>query len=305
MTNETFRAVYETPGTYDRLLLRHFYGGTEDVDLVADWLTEHYAAPAAALNVAEFGCGTGRITDAMAPYAATMALADYSEVMVSAVARKFPGAETICADTSDAVAQLLAAERARTFDLVTAFWSLSYPIGEFFEELSAAGVRLRDDQARAADQAGEFVRDLVRLVAPGGHLLAMLFDAESPEQQLVTRAWEKVAPFPRGGRAYTRGILIDALRAAESRGEGTLSHTRLGGVAWAPDREAAHEWFFGVHFKHHPQLMKDSELAREVDDFLERFEMANGGVAIPSGVHFIDFHAVAHPYSSLPIGLES
>ncbi|WP_336086133.1 methyltransferase [Nocardia sp. SSK8] len=305
MTDKTFRAVYETVGTYDELLLRHYYGGTEDVDLVADWLTEHYAAPAATLHVAEFGCGTGRITDAFAPYAARMVLADYSEIMVSAVTQKFPAAETICADTSDAVARLLAAGQAGAFDLVSAFWSLSYPIGEFFEELSSVGVRLRDDQAGAADQAGEFVHDLVQLVAPGGHLLVMLFDAESPEQQLVTRAWEKVAPFPRGGRAYTRHVLIDALRAAESRGEGTLSHLRLGGVAWAPDREAAREWFFGVHFKHHPQLLEDREVAREVEDFLDRYEMASGGVAIPSGVHFIDFHAVAHPYASLPIGIDS
>lgn len=305
MTDRIFRAVYETAGTYDKLLLRHFFGGTEDVDLVADWLTEHFAVQQAQLNVVEFGCGTGRVTEAIAPYAAASVLADYSETMVAAVASRFPAAETICADTRDAVAQLIDAGRAASFDLVTAFWSLSYPIGEFFEELSPRGVRLRDDQAHAAVQAGDFVRDLVRLIAPGGHLLAMLFDAESPEQQLVTRAWEKVAPFPLGGRVYTRHVLIDALRAAEERGEGVLSHTRLGGVAWAPNRDAAREWFSGVHFKHHPQLLEDTEVAREVDDFIDRYGMASGGIAIPSGVHLIDFHAVAHPYASLPIGHES
>ncbi|WP_446221623.1 hypothetical protein ACTWPB_17000 [Nocardia sp. IBHARD005] len=44
MTHKTFRAVYEIAGVYDKLLLRHYYGGTEDVDLVADWLTEHHRA---------------------------------------------------------------------------------------------------------------------------------------------------------------------------------------------------------------------------------------------------------------------
>ncbi|MFF0529418.1 methyltransferase [Nocardia amikacinitolerans] len=305
MRNNTFRAVYETAGTYDKLLLQHFYDGTEDIDLVADWLTKHHVAPTGALNVVEFGCGTGRMTETVAPYARYLVLADYSETMVAAVARKFPDAQTICADSRDAVTALLRAGRMASFDLVTAFWSLSYPIGEFFEELSPAGVRPRRDPALAADQAREFVLDLVRLVAPGGHLLAMLFDAESPEQQLVTRAWETVAPFPDGGRAYTRHVLIDALRDAENRGEGTLTHTRLGGVAWAPSREAAREWFFGVHFKHHPQLLGDLQLAQAVEEFLDRFEISSGGVALPSGVHFIDFHARAHPYASLPDGLGS
>ncbi len=114
MTNSSFRAVYETAGTYDKLLLQHFYGGTEDIDLVSDWLTEHHVAPRAALNIAEFGYGTGRITDAIAPYARNLVLADYSETMVAAVAHKFPDAETICADTSDAVACLLTADRPST-----------------------------------------------------------------------------------------------------------------------------------------------------------------------------------------------
>ncbi|MFE3322507.1 pyridoxal-dependent decarboxylase [Nocardia sp. NPDC059195] len=304
MTNKTFRAVYESAGVYDELLLRHYYGGTEDVDLVADWLTEHHRAPTASFEVVEFGCGTGRITETIAPYARNLVLADYSETMVSAVAQKFPAAQTICADTSDAVTTLLREGRSKSFDLVTAFWSLSYPIGEFFEELSPTGVRPRQDQVHAHTQAREFVLDLVRLVAPGGHLLAMLFDAESPEQQLVTRGWEAVAPFPVGGRAYTRNVLVDALRDAEEQGIGALTHTRLGGVAWASSREAAREWFFGVHFKHHPQLLDDPELAISVEEFIDRYEIA-GGVALPSGVHFVDFHAAAHPYASLPIGLSS
>ncbi|MFD3507681.1 methyltransferase [Nocardia sp. NPDC058666] len=305
MSTKRFRAVYETEGVYDQLLLRHYYGGTEDIDLVADWLTEHHHAPTASLEVVEFGCGTGRITETIAPYARNLVLADYSETMVNAVAQKFPEARTICADTSDAVTVLLRQGRSSSFDLVTAFWSLSYPIGEFFEELSPSGVRPRQDQARAQARAREFVLDLVRLVAPGGHLLAMLFDAESPEQQLVTRGWEVVAPFPDGGRAYTRNVLVDALREAEGRGDGTLTHTRLGGVAWAPSRDAAREWFFGVHFKHHPLLLDDPQLAETVEEFLDRYEIAGGGVALPSGVHLIDFHAAAHPYASLPIGLSS
>lgn len=305
MTDRTFRAVYEKPGIYDQLLLRHYYGGVEDIDLVSDWLTEHRGAPTRSLDVVEFGCGTGRITEAIEPYARSLVLADYSETMVAEVARKFPDVQTICADTRDAATDLLDAGRGRSFDLVTAFWSLSYPIGEFFEELTHVGVRRRRDQWLARDKARDFVFDLVRLLAPGGHLLAMLFDAESPEQQLVTKAWENVAPFPQGGRAYTRHVLIDALRDAEDQGQGVLTHTRLGGVAWAPSRDAAREWFFGVHFKHHPRLLGDPQLESAVEEFIDRYETSSGGVALPSGVHLIDFRAGAHPYASLPQGLSS
>lgn len=305
MTGNAFRAVYETAGTYDKLLLRHYFGGREDVDLLGDWLDDNYGVPRSDLDIAEFGCGTGRMTAALAPFARDLTLADYSGTMVRAVAEKYPAARTICADTSDAATLLLRSGRANHFDLVTAFWSLSYPIGEFFEELTPEGVRPRCDQVLARSRARQFVLDLVRLVAPGGHLLAMLFDADTLEQQLVTRAWEKVAPFPAGGRAYTRHVLLDALRGAENNGDGVLVHTRLGGVAWALTRAAAREWFFGVHFKHHPRLLGDRQLASAVEDFLDRYETPDGRVGLPSGVHLIDFHAIAHPRTSFPEAMSS
>jgi hypothetical protein len=52
---------------------------------------------------------------------------------------RFPHAETIIGDTRDAVADL-ALDRTGPFDLVGAFWSLSYPIGEFFESMTATSV---------------------------------------------------------------------------------------------------------------------------------------------------------------------
>ncbi|MFE1596828.1 hypothetical protein [Nocardia sp. NPDC058705] len=57
--------------------------------------------------------------------------------------------------------------------------------------------------------------------------------------------------------------------------------------------------------RHHPQLVDDLELERAVEEFIDRYEVPEGGVALPSGVHFIDFHAVAHPRASLPDGLAS
>ncbi|MGQ4616911.1 methyltransferase [Nocardia sp. R7R-8] len=299
-TTDLFRSVYETEGVYDRLLLRHFFGGAEDTELMRNRMTELFGAPDRALRIAEFGCGTGRITRVLAPYAHELILADYSTAMITAASQGFPQARTLCTDTRDAVATLLSEGRSATFDVVAAFWSLSYPLGEFFETLSASGIVPNPEPAHSRNQATAFVHHMVDLLAPNGHLTALFFDAESPEQRLVTRGWERVAPFPEGGRSYTRDLLIDALRQLEERGRGTLNHTRLGGVAWAPAPAAARDWFFGVHFKHHPQLMADPELARIVDAFIDQHRLPDGAVALPSGVHVIDFHCADHPCAALP-----
>ncbi|MBF6462501.1 class I SAM-dependent methyltransferase [Nocardia puris] len=299
-TTDRFRSVYRTEGVYDRLLLRHFFGGIEDTELVRRWMTDLFGIPDGALRIAEFGCGTGRITRVLAPYAHELVLADYSPTMITAVSQGFPHARTLCADTRDAVTELLSEGRQASFDVVAAFWSLSYPLGEIFETLSTSGVVPNPQPGSARNRARAFVYRMIDLLAPNGHLTVLLFDAESPEQRLVTRGWERVAPFPEGGRSYTRNILTDALRQLEERGRGRLNHTRLGGVAWAPNPAAARDWFFGVHFKHHPQLTNDPELARIVDDFIDRHRLLDGGVTLPSGVHLIDFHRADHPHASLP-----
>lgn len=172
-------------------------------------MTRHRGQPAAALRIAEFGYGTGRITDALAGYAGELVLTDYSATMVATAARRFPDARTFQADTHDAVTTLLGEGRAGSFDLA-------------------------------------------------------------------------------------------ALHDAEDHGLGALTHARLRGVAYAPDRAAGRGWFFGEHFKHHPQLMNVPALPATVDAFLNRHRLPDDGSAIPSGVHIIDFHAGRHPFTALP-----
>lgn len=83
----------------------------------------------------------------------------------------------------------------------------------------------------------------------------------------MTQLWERIAPFPDGGRSYTRNLLIDELCAAEDRGEGWLTHTRRGGVAVAPSRDAARTWFTHLHFKDLPALVNGPNGATG-EDFL-------------------------------------
>jgi SAM-dependent methyltransferase len=289
-----FRAVYEVEGVYDKHLLRHCYDGDEDADLVAALLAQHYRAPAADLEVIEFGCGTGRVTEHLVPYARRLIGIDSSPAMLTALAERCPTVEPVHADTREAVANLHQSGRAGSFDLVGAFWSLNYPLGEYFETLTAEGVTPRADHGRAREEALGFVHDLARLVAPNGHLIALFFDADTPEQRLVTRLWERVAPFPEGGRSYTFQLLLDGLCRAEHTIGGMLTHTRRAGIARAPTIAAALEWFTVVHLKDLPALVDDPEVQRLVGDFVLRHVQPSGAVALPTGVHVIDFHIDLH-----------
>ncbi|WP_227999082.1 class I SAM-dependent methyltransferase [Nocardia australiensis] len=298
---DDFRSVYEVSGVYDRLLLPHYYHGREDIDLISDLMQQHHGEPAADLEIVEFGCGTGRVTSSLDPHARKLVVADYSDTMIEAATARFPRAETICADTRDAVTRLHADGRAGHFNVVGAFWSLSYPLGEFFETMTPTGIRPTADQHGSRSAAVEFVHDLLGLLASDGHMLALFFDADTPEQRLVTRQWERIAPFPEGGRRYTRDLLLDALREAEDLGHGTLTHIRYGGTALARDRDAAQKWFEAVHLKNHPLLVRDRQVRAEVAEFIAHHEQPDGQIAIPSGVHVIDFHTVVHPSCHLPM----
>lgn len=286
-----FKAVYEVAGLYDQILVPHYYDGVEDVDLVGQLMFEHYGSPDVArrLSIVEFGCGTGRITVNLAPYAGRLVAVDSSPAMLDTFGKRFPGAETRCVNTRDAVALLLGDGQAGKFDVVAAFWSLSYPLGEYFEQMTAEGVDPEPDIAAARVRASQFVRDLLRLLAPGGHLLVLFFDSETCEQRLVTRLWERVAPFPQGGRGYTRQLLLDRLYAAERAGLGHLTHVRRAGVATAPDRDAAQAWFTTVHLKGMPALVDDPHVQRDIDTFVTAHTRPAGQVEIPTGVHIIDF----------------
>jgi SAM-dependent methyltransferase len=263
-------------------------------------MAKHYGPPRPELRICEFGCGTGRVTSQLAPYARQLVAVDSSQAMLDAFGARFPQARTQCADTRQALTQMLDGGSAGAFDVVGAFWSLSYPLGDCFEEMTAQGIRPVADQSAARRRARHLVRDMLSLVADDGHLLVLFFDSETPEQRLVTRAWEKIAPFPEGGRGYTRHLLLDELRAAEDRSEGWLTHTRKGGIALAPSTESARAWFDQLHFKNMPALVHDRQLQAEVAQFIADHALPTGEVALPSGVHVIDFHATRDARRRIP-----
>ncbi len=289
-TATDFRAVYHAPGVYEQVLLPHYFDGVKDTELVARLMHQNYGRPGnnQRLNIIDLGCGTGRVTAVLAPYAAHLHGVDSGQPMIDLFRQRFPSAQATCQDTRAAV-EALSAESAGLFHVVGAFWSLSYPIGDLFEELNADGVRPKPDQQAARTQAEHLVRQIMSLVARQGHLMILFFDSDTPEQRLVTRLWEKIAPFPGTGRGYAREIVLDVLRAAEDRGEGRLIGTRLGGAALASNPEAARRWFEVVHLKSLPALIADPSVRDEVDAFIAEHQQPDGQIVIPTGAHLIDF----------------
>lgn len=302
MTETEFNIAYRIASIYRHMLPPHYYAGREDIDLVRDTLDQLLGPPPdePQLTALDLGCGAGRITDVLAPYAHELTGTDKSAGMIEEFRRRFPSAEAICADTETVIGQLHDEGRVRRYELIGSFWSMSYPILECFEETTAAGVFTTLDVDHGVARARRFLRRLLELLAPGGHLVLLFFDANSAEQRLVTRLWERVAPFPGTGREFTWQILASALHDAELDGLGQLTTTRLPGVALASSAHAAHEWFTLGHLNALPQLLHDAEVHAEIDRFVAAHQRPDGQVLIPSAVHQVNFHADPDRAEHLP-----
>lgn len=59
-------------------------------------------------------------------------------------------------------------------------------------------------------------------------------------------------------------------------------------------------WFNIVHLKSFPTLVSAPDVQREISRFVDRYIQPSVHVALPSGVHVIDFHAASHPTCHIP-----
>ncbi|MFJ4030181.1 class I SAM-dependent DNA methyltransferase [Paenarthrobacter sp. NPDC089989] len=287
-----FQAAYQDTTLYEDTLPPHLFEGREDVTIIAERLAAilgQDAIHSGGLNIVEFGVGTGRVSEALMPYAKDFLAVDNSPEMLDEFGRRFPSANILCLDMVEAVDTLLVDGRKGTFDLIGAFWSLSYPIGNFFETLTTDGIEPVDEPADARLQAENFIRKIVQLLKPGGHLMVLFFDSDSSEQRVVSSAWERVAPHPEGGRDYSRKLLTSVLMEEEWAGHGALTVSRLPGKATCPDAEAAGRWFQHLHFKDLPALLDDREVSSMVSDFVDEHTQSDGTVHLPCGVYLMDF----------------
>lgn len=82
------------------------------------------------------------MTSRLAPCAGRLVAVDSGPSMIELFQARYSSAETQCLDIRQAVARMLNEGLAGAFDVVGAFWSLSYPLGDCFEELVV--LRLRD-----------------------------------------------------------------------------------------------------------------------------------------------------------------
>ncbi|MFI2279626.1 class I SAM-dependent methyltransferase [Nocardia beijingensis] len=297
---EPFNIGYADAGVYEAMLPPHYYGGLEDTDLVRDQLHHIYGAPEQheGLRVLDLGCGPGRVTTILAPYADTLIGTDKSAGMIDQFQTRFPDAEAVCADTETVLARFV--EQQRRLDLIGSFWSMSYPLLECFETTTAHGVTTTSNFDAGIARAHTLINHLVELLAPDGRLLMLFFDASTAEQRLVTRLWERIQPFPGTGRDFTWSLLQRGLQDAEAAGRGQLTTHRLPGVAVAENLDAAIQWFRIGHLNTYPPLVDDPDVIAEITDFARAHERGDGRVLIPSGVHLLHFHANADLATHLP-----
>ncbi|WP_130915499.1 class I SAM-dependent methyltransferase [Nocardia cyriacigeorgica] len=297
---EPFNVGYADADVYEAMLPPHYYAGLEDTDLIRDHLRYLYGAPDQheGLRVLDLGCGPGRVTTVLAPYAATLIGTDKSAGMIDQFAARFPDADAVCADTETVLAQFV--EQQRRLDLIGSFWSMSYPLLECFETTTAQGVVSSGTLDEGIARARTLIDHLVELLAPDGRLLMLFFDAATAEQRLVTRLWERVQPFPGTGRDFTWNLLQRGLQDSEAAGRGQLTTRRLPGVAVAENLEAAIQWFRIGHLNTYPPLVDDPDVIAEITDFARTHQRRDGRVLIPSGVHVLDFHANPDLATHLP-----
>jgi SAM-dependent methyltransferase len=299
----SFNIGYLSADVYEQMLPPHYYGGIEDIDLVRDLLAQALGEPpeTPTLRVLDLGCGAGRVTHALVPYAQELHGADKSAGMINRFRVEFPQAQARCADTETVLADLRT--HGEQFDLIGSFWSMSYPLLECFEDTTADGVVVTNDLATGTTRAQLIVRNLVELLAPEAHLVMLFFDTHSEEQRLVTRLWERVHPFPGTGREHTWQLLLSGLHDAEADGKGRLTTQRLPGIAVAPDAAAVRRWFLIGHLNALPQLLDDPEVLADIDAFAARHTLPDGRVLMPSGVNVVHFHAATDSTRHLPAHL--
>ncbi|OUE20719.1 Trans-aconitate 2-methyltransferase [Clavibacter michiganensis] len=299
--NVHFNEGYLVPSTYDDMLPPHYYAGREDIELVTDWLEARYGNRRIP-RALDIGCGNGRVTEVFASRIDTLYGSDKSEGMIGAFASRFPDAQAIVCDTE----RLPAAFRDRgeaPFDLITTFWSLSYPILECFEELDADGVHVVSDEQEGLARARVFLDGIISMLAEDGVLLGQFFDADTQEQRLVTELWETIHPFPGTGRRYTWEILTEHLLAAERAGVGRFTTTRLPGAIVIESLGKARQWFAVGHLNSYDPLISASTTTERIDSFLSQFVRPDGSVLLPSGMHMFTFEKT-DPSRALPARLQ-
>lgn len=280
--------VYATAGIYDATLPPYRFGKDlqqliADEELLRQKVESVYGDPSQQLNVLEVGAGTGRMSQILLPYAHQLTVTDKFPGMLDVLRQKIPNANVVQTNTRDIADEI---HPARQFDFVGAYWTLSYPIGEYLETIEDDKIIPIPDLAKGVALAKRMIDSLVEYVRPqDGMFHAYFFDSESPEQKVVTKIWEQLAPDRSGRRSFTREIVASALgESAEARGY-DFYETHHSGIAPFSSREEMISWFGICHAKG-KRILTDTRLfMHETAELAEAHANSDGTVDLPVGMY--------------------
>ena len=281
-------AIYNQAGIYDQLLPPYlFYNSSaqlvSDEDMLATTMAEYFGQPAKQLDVLDIGAGTGRMTQRLAPYAARLVCNDKYPAMLDALHTKLPDAEIVTTNTQSLTAALPPTQQ---FDMVTAFWTLNYPIGEYLETVEEEIIIPRSDFEEGIHEADAMISGLIKYLKPGGgRLLTYFFDSESPEQQAVTKIWEQLAPDPGGARSFTRELAQRSLATAAERSDMEYSAVHYQGIAPFTNAGELVRWYKLAHCKSVTSLVTSRAFTDQTQHLINTYTLPSGVIELPVGMY--------------------
>lgn len=281
---------YLVPEFYEKLRPRYMWKNIQSEEsLIADILDNIVHTQSVRFPLAiELGCGTGRFTKVLAQFSEHLIAIDPSELMVSHCSKLLQNM-TSCDVYQSSAQDIVASGIVSKANLVTAFWSLSYPLQSFFELTLENDGRIvqKGTDAEAVKQAELFLNNLFSNDVRCTYLF-IFFSDESEEQKWVTKKWQQIGLLPGGSRNFTWLLLKKHLDRLIKQGHIVKSEI-IEGWLNCPDELTLVNVFLDHHLRGLTPLQTNrdeliTELIEEMSCF--RFE-ENGSFQVPSAFRLV------------------
>lgn len=286
---------YLVPEFYEKFRPRYVWKNIQSEEsLIADVVANIVRVRPSRFPLAiELGCGTGRFTKVIAQFSEKLIAIDPSDLMVSHcrdLLRNITSCDVYCSSAEDIVTSGIVSQA----HLVTAFWSLSYPLQSFFELTLENDGRIvqKVTDAEAVKRADLFLKKLFSNYVCCTYLF-IFFSDESEEQQWVTKKWQEIGILPGGSRNFTWLLLKKHLDRLNEEGH-IVKCEIIEGWLNCPDEITLANVFLDHHLRGLTPLQTNrDELITELIEEMSRFRLEeNGAFQVPASFRLVQVNLV-------------